>query len=106
MVAWQYPYCSGKISIPATQPTIMRVTTVNIPIERLEQLFYAFDLDMDGYIDQSELHTLIHKSYAMFEHTLSLQSWGSLVIQLSIHMDINADGLLAINEVMSAFSQI
>ena len=84
----------------------MRVTTVNIPIERLEQLFYAFDLDMDGYIDQSELHTLIHKSYAMFEHTLSLQSWGSLVIQLSIHMDINADGLLAINEVMSAFSQI
>lgn len=84
----------------------MRVTTVNIPIERLEQLFYAFDLDMDGYIDQSELHTLIHKSYAMFEHTLSLQSWGSLVIQLSIHMDVNADGLLAINEVMSAFSQI
>ena len=84
----------------------MRVTTVNIPIQRLEQLFYAFDLDMDGYIDQSELHTLIHKSYAMFEHTLSLQSWGSLVIQLSIHMDVNADGLLAINEVMSAFSQI
>ena len=84
----------------------MRITTVNIPIERLEQLFYAFDLDMDGYIDQSELHTLIHKSYAMFEHTLSLQSWGSLVIQLSVHMDVNADGLLAINEVMSAFSQI
>ena len=84
VVAWQYPYCSGKISIPATQSTIMRVTTVNIPIERLEQLFYAFDLDMDGYIDQSELHTLIHKSYAMFEHTLSLQSWSSLVIQLSI----------------------
>ena len=84
----------------------MRVTTVNIPIERFEQLFYAFDLDMDGYIDQSELHTLIHKSYAMFEHTLSLQSWGSLVIQLSIHMDSNADGLLAVSEVMSAFSQI
>ena len=84
----------------------MRVTTVNIPIERLEQLFYAFDLDMDGYIDQSELHTLIHKSYAMFEHTLSLQSWGSLVIQLSQHMDVNADGLLAVSEVMSAFSQI
>ena len=84
----------------------MRVTTVNIPIQRLEQLFYAFDLDMDGYIDQSELHTLIHKSYAMFEHTLSLQSWGSLVIQLSIHMDVNADGLLAVSEVMGAFSQI
>ena len=84
----------------------MRVTTVNIPIERLEQLFYAFDLDMDGYIDQSELSTLIHKSYAMFEHTLSLESWGSLVIQLSIHMDINSDGMLAINEVITAFSQI
>ena len=84
----------------------MRITTVNIPIERLEQLFYAFDLNMDSYIDQSELHTLIHKSYGLFEHTLSLQSWGSLVIQLSIHMDVNADGLLAISEVMSAFSQI
>ena len=84
----------------------MRITTVNIPIERFEQLFYAFDLDMDGYIDQSELHTLIHKSYAMFEHTLSLESWGSLVISLSQHMDINADGLLAVSEVMGAFSQI
>ena len=84
----------------------MRITTVNIPIERLEQLFYAFDLNMDSYIDQSELSTLITKSYGLFEHTLSLQSWGSLVIQLSVHMDVNADGLLAINEVMSAFSQI
>ena len=84
----------------------MRVTTVNIPIERLEQLFYAFDLNMDSYIDVSELHTLITKSYTLFEHTLSLESWGSLVIQLSIHMDSNADGLLAISEVMSAFSQI
>ena len=84
----------------------MRITTVNIPIERLEQLFYAFDLDMDSYIDQSELHALITRSYTLFEHTLSLESWGSLVIQLSIHMDSNADGLLAISEVMSAFSQI
>ena len=84
----------------------MRITTVNIPIERLEQLFYAFDLNMDSYIDVSELHTLITRSYTLFEHTLSLESWGSLVIQLSIHMDSNADGLLAISEVMSAFSQI
>ncbi len=84
----------------------MRITTVNIPIERLEQLFYAFDLNMDSYIDQSELHTLITKSYTLFEHTLTLESWQSLVMQLSVHMDSNADGLLAINEVMSAFSQI
>ena len=81
----------------------MRITTVNIPIERFEQLFYAFDLNMDGYIDQSELHTLIVKSYAMFEHMLSLESWGSLVISLSVHMDTNADGLLAIAEVVGAF---
>jgi Ca2+-binding EF-hand superfamily protein len=84
----------------------MRVTTVNIPIERLEQLFYAFDLDMDSYIDQSELHTLIHKSYAMFEHTLSLDSWSALVRTLALHMDINSDGMLAISEVITAFSQI
>jgi len=84
----------------------MRITTVNIPTERLEQLFYAFDLNMDGYIDQFELSTLVNKSYTLFEHTLSLESWGSLIIQLSIHMDSNADGLLAVSEVMSAFSQI
>jgi Ca2+-binding EF-hand superfamily protein len=84
----------------------MRVTTVNIPIEHLEQLFYAFDLDMDSYIDQSELHTLIHKSYAMFEHTLSLDSWSALVRTLALHMDINSDGMLAISEVITAFSQI
>jgi len=84
----------------------MRVTTVNIPIERLEQLFYAFDLDMDGYIDQFELSTLINKSYAMFEHTLSLDSWSALVRTLALHMDINSDGMLAINEVVTAFSQI
>jgi Ca2+-binding EF-hand superfamily protein len=84
----------------------MRITTVNIPIQRLEQLFYAFDLNMDSHIDQSELHTLIHKSYAMFEHTLSLDSWSALVRTLALHMDINSDGMLAISEVITAFSQI
>jgi Ca2+-binding EF-hand superfamily protein len=84
----------------------MRVTTVNIPIQRLEQLFYAFDLDMDGYIDQFELSTLINKSYTLFEHTLSLDSWSALVRTLALHMDSNADGMLAINEVITAFSQI
>jgi len=84
----------------------MRVTTVNIPIQRLEQLFYAFDLNMDSYIDQSELHTLIHKSYGLFEHTLSLQSWSALVRTLALHMDINSDGMLAVSEVITAFSQI
>jgi len=84
----------------------MRITTVNIPIERLEQLFYAFDLNMDSYIDQSELSTLITKSYTLFEHTLSLQSWSALVRTLALHMDINSDGMLAVSEVITAFSQI
>jgi len=84
----------------------MRVTTVNIPIERLEQLFYAFDLNMDGYIDQFELSTLVNKSYGLFEHTLALDSWSALVRTLALHMDSNSDGMLAINEVVTAFSQI
>ena len=84
----------------------MRVTTVNIPIERLEQLFYAFDLNMDSYIDASELATLINKSYTLFEHTLTIESWSALVNALVTHMDINSDGMLAINEVITAFSQI
>lgn len=84
----------------------MRVTTVNIPIERLEQLFYAFDLNMDSYIDASELATLINKSYTLFEHTLTIDSWSALVNALVTHMDINSDGMLAINEVIQAFSQI
>jgi Ca2+-binding EF-hand superfamily protein len=84
----------------------MRVTTVNIPIQRLEQLFYAFDLNMDSYIDASELATLIDRSYTLFEHTLTMDSWSALVRTLALHMDINSDGMLAISEVMSAFSQI
>jgi len=84
----------------------MRITTVNIPIERLEQLFYAFDLNMDSYIDANELYALTIKLYSVFGHTLSLDSWSSLVNTLAQHMDINSDGLLAISEVMSAFSQI
>ena len=82
----------------------MRITTVNIPIQRLEQLFYAFDLNMDSYIDANELYALTIKLYSVFGHTLSLQSWSSLVNTLAQHMDINSDGVLAIAEVMGAFS--
>ena len=81
----------------------MRITTVNIPLERFEQLFYAFDLNMDGYIDSIELNALIHKSYSLFDHTLSFDSWSSLVNALAIHIDINGDGLLDTVEVMLSF---
>ena len=84
----------------------MRITTVNIPIERFKQLFYAFDVNMDGYIDSQELHTLITKSYTLFEHTLSLESWGALIIQLSLAMDTNADLLISYNEVLALFSAL
>ena len=84
----------------------MRITTVNIPLERFKQLFYAFDVNMDGYIDSQELHTLITRSYTLFEHTLSLESWGQLIIQLSLQMDTNADLLVSYSEVMALFSQL
>ena len=51
----------------------MDITIVNIPQERFKQLFFAFDVDMDGYIDQSELYALIHRSHQLFD-TLTL-SW-------------------------------
>ncbi len=57
----------------------MRITNINIPLERFEQLFYAFDLNMDGYIDSIELNAL------------------------AIHIDINGDGLLDVVEVMLSF---
>ena len=84
----------------------MDVTVVNIPLDRFKQLFFAFDSNMDGYIDASELHTLITKSYALFEHTMSLESFGSLIIQLSLLMDTNADLLISYNEVMALFSAL
>ena len=83
----------------------MDVTVVNIPLDRFKQLFFAFDSDMDGHIDASELHTLITKSYALFEHTLSYESFGSLIIQLSLLMDTNRDLLISYNEVLALFSQ-
>ena len=84
----------------------MDVTVVNIPLDRFKQLFFAFDSDMDGYINSQELHTLITKSYALFEHTMSYESFGSLIIQLSLLMDTNADLLISYNEVMALFSAL
>ena len=84
----------------------MDITVVNIPLDRFKQLFFAFDTDMDGYIDSLELHTLINKSYALFEHTLSYESFGALIIQLSLLMDTNADLLISYNEVLALFSAL
>ena len=84
----------------------MDVTVVNIPLDRFKQLFFAFDVNMDGYIDSLELHTLITKSYTLFEHTLSYESFGALIIQLSLLMDTNADLLISYNEVLALFSAL
>jgi Ca2+-binding EF-hand superfamily protein len=80
----------------------MDITVVNIPQQRFEQLFFAFDVNMDGYIDQSELNTLIHKSHSLFD-TLTLESFGSLIVALSIVMDTNSDLLISYSEVLSLF---
>ena len=84
----------------------MDVTVVNIPLDRFKQLFFAFDVNMDGHIDSQELHTLITKSYALFEHTMSYESFGSLIIQLSLLMDTNRDLLVSYNEVLALFSAL
>ena len=81
----------------------MDVTVVNIPLDRFKHMFFAFDSNMDGYIDSQELHTLITKSYTLFEHTLSFESFGALVIQLSLAMDTNADLLISYSEVLALF---
>ena len=84
----------------------MDVTVVNIPLDRFKHMFFAFDSNMDGYIDSLELHTLITKSYKLFEHTLSLESFGALMIQLSLAMDTNRDLLISYNEVMALFGAL
>ena len=84
----------------------MDVTVVNIPLDRFKHMFFAFDSNMDGHIDSSELHTLIHKSHTLFEHTMSLESFGALIIQLSLLMDTNADLLISYNEVLALFSHL
>ena len=80
----------------------MDITVVNIPQQRFEQLFFACDVDMDGLIDQSELNTLIHKSHSLFD-TLTLESFGSLIVALSIVMDTNSDLLISYSEVLKLF---
>ena len=84
----------------------MDVTVVNIPLDRFKHMFFAFDTDMDGHIDSLELHTLITKSYKLFEHTLSLESFGALMIQQSLAMDTNADLLISYNEVLALFGAL
>ena len=84
----------------------MDVTVVNIPLDRFKHMFHAFDSNMDGHINSAELHTLINKSYTLFEHTLSYESFGALIIQLSLLMDTNRDLLISYNEVMALFSAL
>ena len=84
----------------------MDATVVNIPLDRFKQLFFAFDVNMDGHINSAELHTLINKSYTLFEHPLSYESFGALIIQLSLLMDTNADLLISYNEVLALFSAL
>ena len=84
----------------------MDVTVVNIPLDRFKHMFFAFDVNMDGHINSAELHTLITKSYTLFEHTLSYESFGALIIQLSLAMDTNRDLLISYNEVMALFSHL
>ena len=84
----------------------MDVTVVNIPLDRFKHMFFAFDVNMDGHINSAELHTLINKSYTLFEHTLSYESFGSLIIQLSLLMDTNRDLLISYNEVLALFSAL
>ena len=93
--------CSTALTI-----SHMDVTVVNIPLDRFKQLFFAFDSNMDGYIDSLELHTLITKSYTLFEHIMSYESFGALVIQLSLLMDTNRDLLISYNEVLALFSHL
>ena len=84
----------------------MDVTVVNIPLDRFKHMFHAFDSNMDGHIDAEELHTLITKSYKLFEHTMSYESFGSLIVQLSLLLDTNADLLISYNEVLALFSAL
>ena len=84
----------------------MDVTIVNIPLDRFKHMFFAFDSNMDGHIDAQELHTLITKSYTLFEHTMSMESFGALIIQLSLLMDTNRDLLISYNEVLALFGAL
>ena len=84
----------------------MDVTVVNIPLDRFKHMFFAFDVNMDSHINSAELHTLINKSYTLFEHTLSYESFGALIIQLSLLMDTNRYLLISYNEVMALFSAL
>ena len=84
----------------------MDVTVVNIPLDRFKHMFFAFDVIMNGHINSAELHTLINKSYTLFEHTLSYESFGSLIIQLSLLMDTNRDLLISYNEVLALFGAL
>ena len=84
----------------------MDITVVNIPLDRFKQLFFAFDSNMDDHIDAQELHTLINRSYTLFEHTMSYESFGALIIQLSLLMDTNRDLLISYNEVLALFSAL
>ena len=86
----------------------MDVTTINIPINRLQQLFYACDVDANGAIDQFELDLLVHQAYPMIQANsqLTIFDWSALMVAMHQFLDVNQDGVVAVNEMLAQFSVI
>ena len=81
----------------------MDVTTINIPIDNLQQLFYACDVNSDGMIDIFELDLLVQKAYPVIQanSSLSVFDWQALMVAMFQYLDTNADGFVAINEMLA-----
>lgn len=81
----------------------MKVTTVNISAEHLEQVFKLTDINSDGLVDTLELGTMIAESYNRLDIPLSVGDWAQLMLALFNRIDINQDGFVSFAEVIQLF---
>lgn len=98
IVAWLW-----LISAVLSSAQSVQVTTVNISVDHLQQVFELTDTNSDGSVDTLELGHMIAESYQLLDIPLSVGDWAGLMLALFNRIDINSDGFVSFVEVIALF---
>ena len=91
------------ISAVLSSAQSVQVTTVNISVDHLQQIFNLTDSNSDGSVDTLELGHMIAESYHRLDIPLSVGDWAELMLALFNRIDVDQDGAIQFQEVIQLF---
>ena len=98
IVAWLW-----LISAVLSSAQSVQVTTVNISVDHLQQVFALTDTNSDGSVDTLELGHMIAESYHRLDIPMSVGDWAELMLALFNRIDVDQDGAIQFQEVIQLF---